>query len=244
MATFYRDGEAPTAYNDHQRQTCTERPGAHGRPRRCARAPMGRRRLPTRARTPMPSTTRSTFFTYPTKFGPVTIAADGTAVTAVSFGEQNLPGDRQPTALTTEAANQIMAYLAGQRSAFTVPMRPEGAPSSRRYGRPRRTSPTGTRPRPAPSPKRWGTRLLPLRRRRPARLPHSPARTNAPHRHRHRQAHRRHQRRPPETRAAASHQVALPGTGATETLQHPRAPGASPKLSEHQFEKAPPKGRP
>ena len=71
--------------------------------------------------------TRSTFFTYPTKFGPVTIAADGTAVTAVSFGEQNLPGDRQPTALTTEAANQIMAYLAGQRSAFTVPMRPEGS---------------------------------------------------------------------------------------------------------------------
>ncbi|RFT84371.1 methylated-DNA--[protein]-cysteine S-methyltransferase [Adlercreutzia equolifaciens] len=127
MATFYRDGEAPTAYNDHQRQTCTERPGAHGRPRRCARAPMGRRRLPTRARTPMPSTTRSTFFTYPTKFGPVTIAADGTAVTAVSFGEQNLPGDRQPTALTTEAANQIMAYLAGQRSAFTVPMRPDGS---------------------------------------------------------------------------------------------------------------------
>ena len=75
----------------------------------------------------MPSTTRSTFFTYPTKFGPVTIAADGTAVTAVSFGEQNLPGDRQPTALTTEAANQIMAYLAGQRSAFTVPMCPEGS---------------------------------------------------------------------------------------------------------------------
>ena len=69
----------------------------------------------------MPSTTRSTFFTYPTKFGPVTIAADGTAVTAVSFGA------RQPTALTTEAANQIMAYLAGQRSAFTVPMRPEGS---------------------------------------------------------------------------------------------------------------------
>ena len=59
--------------------------------------------------------------------GPVTIAADGTAVTAVSLGEQNLPGDRQPTALTTEAANQIMAYLAGQRSAFTVPMRPEGS---------------------------------------------------------------------------------------------------------------------
>ena len=231
MATFYRDGEAPTAYNDHQRQTCTERPGAHGRPRRCARAPMGRRRLPTRARTPMPSTTRSTFFTYPTKFGPVTIAADGTAVTAVSFGEQNLPGDRQPTALTTEAANQIMAYR-GQRL-------PTGGMEGRGE-HPLRAHDHGPRPR----RNAGAPRLLPLRRRRPARLPHSPARTNAPHRHRHRQAHRRHQRRPPETRAAASHQVALPGTGATETLQHPRAPGASPKLSEHQFEKAPPKGRP
>lgn len=193
----------------------------------------------------MPSTTRSTFFTYPTKFGPVTIAADGTAVTAVSFGEQNLPGDRQPTALTTEAANQIMAYLAGQRSAFTVPMRPEGSAFQQEVWKAAANIPYGhTTTARALAETLGRPGLLPLRRSRPARLPHSPARTNAPHRHRHRQAHRRHQRRPPETRAAASHQVALPGTGATETLQHPRAPGASPKLSEHQFEKAPPKGRP
>ena len=164
----------------------------------------------------MPSTTRSTFFTYPTKFGPVTIAADGTAVTAVSFGEQNLPGDRQPTALTTEAANQIMAYLAGQRSAFTVPMRPEGSAFQQEVWKAAANIPYDHGPRPRRNA--GAPRLLPLRRRRPARLPHSPARTNPPHRHRHRQAHQRHQRRPIETGAAAARQVALPGTGATETL--------------------------
>lgn len=166
----------------------------------------------------MPSTTRSTFFTYPTKFGPVTIAADGTAVTAVSFGEQNLPGDRQPTALTTEAANQIMAYLAGQRSAFTVPMRPEGSAFQQEVWKAAANIPYGhtttaralaeTLGRPG-SFRSVGAACAP---------PHSPARTNPPHRHRHRQAHQRHQRRPIETGAAAARQVALPGAGATETL--------------------------
>ena len=140
----------------------------------------------------MPSTTRSTFFTYPTKFGPVTIAADGTAVTAVSFGEQNLPGDRQPTALTTEAANQIMAYLAGQRSAFTVPMRPEGSAFQQEVWKAAANIPYGhTTTARALAETLGAPRLLPLRRRRPARLPHSPARTNPPHRHRHRQTHQR-----------------------------------------------------
>ena len=185
----------------------------------------------------MPSTTRSTFFTYPTKFGPVTIAADGTAVTAVSFGEQNLPGDRQPTALTTEAANQIMAYLAGQRSAFTVPMRPEGSAFQQEVWKAAANIPYGHT---------TTARALAETLGRPgsfrsvgAALRACPTPLLVPT---HRQAHRRHQRRPPETRAAASHQVALPGTGATETLQRPRAPGASPKLSEHQFEKAPRRG--
>lgn len=76
----------------------------------------------------MPSTARSTFFTYPTKFGPITIASNGDAVTGIAFGEGDFPGTRQPTALTTEAANQIMAYLAGQRTAFTVPLQPAGSP--------------------------------------------------------------------------------------------------------------------
>lgn len=67
-----------------------------------------------------------TFFTYPTAFGPVTIGADGQAVTAVVLGEAALPGTGRATAITTEAANQVMEYLAGKRTAFTAACAPEG----------------------------------------------------------------------------------------------------------------------
>lgn len=67
-----------------------------------------------------------TFFTYPTAFGPVTIGADGQAVTAVVLGEAALPGTGRATAITTEAANQVMEYLAGKRTAFTVACAPAG----------------------------------------------------------------------------------------------------------------------
>lgn len=67
-----------------------------------------------------------TFFTYPTAFGPVTIGADGQAVTAVVLGEAALPGTGRATAITTEAANQVMEYLAGKRTAFTVAYAPAG----------------------------------------------------------------------------------------------------------------------
>lgn len=99
-------------------------------------------------------------------------------MTAVSFGEQNLPGDRQPTALTTEAANQIMAYLAGQRSAFTVPMRPEGSAFQQEVWKAAANIPYGHTTTAAPSPKRWGAPAPSAPSAPPARLPHSPARTN------------------------------------------------------------------
>lgn len=67
-----------------------------------------------------------TFFTYPTAFGPVTIGADGAAVTTVVLGEVTLPGERRATAITTEAANQVMEYLADKRTAFTVVCAPAG----------------------------------------------------------------------------------------------------------------------
>lgn len=76
----------------------------------------------------MPGTARSTFFTYPTKFGPITVGSDGAAVTTIVFGEQDLAGAHRPTALTTDAANQIMEYLAGQRTVFAVPLNPAGSP--------------------------------------------------------------------------------------------------------------------
>ena len=67
-----------------------------------------------------------TFFTYPTAFGPVTIGADGPAVTAVVLGEAPLPGTARATAATTSCANQVMEYLAGKRTAFTVACAPTG----------------------------------------------------------------------------------------------------------------------
>ncbi len=68
----------------------------------------------------MPSDAR-TFYTYPTTFGPITIGSNGTAVTAIILGESSLPGLRKPSALTNQAANEIMEYLAGKRTVFTVP---------------------------------------------------------------------------------------------------------------------------
>ena len=76
-----------------------------------------------------------TFFTYPTAFGTVTIGADGGAVTAVVLGEAPLPGERRAVAVTTEAANQIMEYLAGKRTAFTVACDPDGTDFQRRVWR-------------------------------------------------------------------------------------------------------------
>ena len=76
-----------------------------------------------------------TFFTYPTAFGTVTIGADGGAVTAVVLGEAPLPGERRAVAVTTEAANQLMEYLAGKRTAFTVACDPAGTDFQRRVWR-------------------------------------------------------------------------------------------------------------
>lgn len=72
-----------------------------------------------------------TFYTYPTAFGPVTIGADGNAVTAVVLGDAALPGKRRPSAVTSQCATEIMEYLAGKRTAFTVPCAPTGTPFQR-----------------------------------------------------------------------------------------------------------------
>ena len=81
-----------------------------------------------------------------------------------------------------------MAYLAGQRSAFTVPMRPEGSAFQQEVWKAASNIPYGhtttaralaeTLGRPG-SFRSVGAALR--------ACPHSPARTNPPHRHRHRQ---------------------------------------------------------
>lgn len=66
-----------------------------------------------------------TYFTYRTPFGPLTLEAVTDALTRVVPGEVTLPGQRRASTLTNAAANQILEYLAGKRTVFTVPYRLE-----------------------------------------------------------------------------------------------------------------------
>lgn len=79
----------------------------------------------------MPSDDERTFYTYPTAFGPVTIGAAGDTVTAVVLGKAPLPGTRRPSATANRCATEIMEYLAGKRTAFTVPWDAAGSPFQR-----------------------------------------------------------------------------------------------------------------
>ncbi|WP_080797717.1 methylated-DNA--[protein]-cysteine S-methyltransferase [Arabiibacter massiliensis] len=67
-----------------------------------------------------------THFVYQTPLGRLTIASDGAAITAIAFGEEELPGERHATELTNRAANQLQEYLAGKRRAFDLPLAPAG----------------------------------------------------------------------------------------------------------------------
>ncbi len=62
-----------------------------------------------------------TYFTYRTACGPLTLGAVTGMLTHVLPGEAILDGLRRPSAVTNAAATQIMEYLAGKRTVFTVP---------------------------------------------------------------------------------------------------------------------------
>lgn len=79
----------------------------------------------------MPSDDERTFYTYPTPFGPVTIGSAGGAVTDVVLGEAGLAGARRPAAATNRCATEIMEYLAGKRTTFTVAWTTAGTPFQR-----------------------------------------------------------------------------------------------------------------
>ena len=76
-----------------------------------------------------------TYFPYLTPFGPVTIAADGRALTGLAFEERDYPGQRRPTELTNRAANELQEYLAGKRRAFDLPLAPAGTDFQKRVWR-------------------------------------------------------------------------------------------------------------
>ncbi|MFR1640363.1 MAG: methylated-DNA--[protein]-cysteine S-methyltransferase [Eggerthellaceae bacterium] len=66
--------------------------------------------------------TALTHYPYRTPLGRLTVASDGQAITAIAFGERELPGERRATELTNRAANQLQEYLAGKRRDFDLPL--------------------------------------------------------------------------------------------------------------------------
>ena len=70
---------------------------------------------------------KSTYFTYSTVHGPITICANTRGVTHVSFEAEPLEGTCQATELTNRAATQIQEYLAGKRMSFDIPLDPAGS---------------------------------------------------------------------------------------------------------------------
>ena len=58
--------------------------------------------------------------------GPLTIAAEGGAVSAVAFGAGG--GARPNGGVLAEAARQLAEYFAGARQDFTLPLAPAGTP--------------------------------------------------------------------------------------------------------------------
>ena len=65
-------------------------------------------------------------YSYPTPHGPITICASERGVRAIAFGEVQLAGTRRPTELSNRCATELLEYFAGKRTAFDVPLDPEG----------------------------------------------------------------------------------------------------------------------
>ena len=83
--------------------------------------------MPTPSAIPASSDSICSFFTYPTKFGPVTVGVEKDLVNAVVLGDATLPGIRRASTASTACANQIMEYLAGKRTAFSIAFHAKGS---------------------------------------------------------------------------------------------------------------------
>ena len=70
----------------------------------------------------------STYYTYFTPAGPITVAANGRAITRVALGRVALSGAQEPSELTNLAATQIQEYLARKRTTFNLPLAEVGTP--------------------------------------------------------------------------------------------------------------------
>lgn len=73
---------------------------------------------------PQPS---STYFTYATAHGPLTLRATRHGIAEVAFDQVRMEGANVASEATNAAATQIQEYLAGKRRAFDVPLDLEGS---------------------------------------------------------------------------------------------------------------------
>ena len=68
-------------------------------------------------------------YVYAMPQGRMTIVDSGGAVVRIGFGVLDVAGSAlSPTALTNEAATQLMEYFAGKRRTFSLPLAPKGTP--------------------------------------------------------------------------------------------------------------------
>ena len=69
----------------------------------------------------------SSYFTYSTPHGPITIRATERGICEVAFSDAALPGVKRACESTNAAATQIQEYLAGKRQSFDVPLDIQGS---------------------------------------------------------------------------------------------------------------------
>lgn len=82
--------------------------------------------------------------TYETKIGHILIADNGEAVTRLSFiSEEEADRRAAESDLSRKAAVELMQYLNGTRTSFTVPLAPEGTPFQQSVWEALRTIPYG-----------------------------------------------------------------------------------------------------
>ena len=67
------------------------------------------------------------FYPYLTPHGPLTIRADGDAITDVALGDVPFDGAKGPSEAAGRAATQIQEYLAGKRRSFDLELAPRGS---------------------------------------------------------------------------------------------------------------------
>lgn len=76
-----------------------------------------------------------TYYSYRTPYGPLTIASDGRAISAVALGERSFSGEERPSQLTNRCATELLEYLSGKRSAFDLPIILDGTSFQQRVWR-------------------------------------------------------------------------------------------------------------